>query len=73
MFLKYHLGDEVKSYNYVVSIDERGVGNFYDENTAYLISKNLDETILQNLSTIRKPREFENIYYNTILKGFREG
>ena len=63
-----YVGDEVKSYNYVVSVDERGVGNFSDENTAYLISKNLDDTILQNLSTIRKPREFENIYYNSILK-----
>jgi len=63
-----YVGDEVKSYNYVVSVDERGVGNFSDENTAYLISKNLDETILQNLSTIRKPRDFEKIYYNSILK-----
>lgn len=63
-----YVGDEVKSYNYVVSVDERGVGNFFDEDTAYLISKNLDDTILQNLSTIRKPREFQNIYYNTILK-----
>jgi hypothetical protein len=63
-----YIGDEVKSYNYVVSVDERGIGNFYDDSTTYLISKNLDDTILQNLSTIRKPREFENIYYNTILK-----
>lgn len=63
-----YLGDEIRSYNYTVSVDERGVGNFYDESTSYLISKNLDDTILQNLSTIRKPRDFENIYYNTILK-----
>ncbi|PRR83299.1 hypothetical protein [Clostridium vincentii] len=63
-----YAGDEVKSYNYVVSVDERGVGNFSDEDTAYLISKNLDDTILQNLSIIRKPRDFEDIYYNTILK-----
>lgn len=63
-----YVGDEVKSYNYVVSVDERGVGNFSDGDTAYLISKNLDDTILQNLSIIRKPRDFEDIYYNTILK-----
>jgi len=63
-----YLGDEVKSYNYVVSVDERGVGNFYNDSTTYLISKNLDDTILQNLSIIRKPRDFENIYYDTILK-----
>lgn len=63
-----HMGDEVKSYNYVVSVDERGVGNFYDENNSYLVSKSLDDSITQNLSFIRKPREFEDIYYNSILQ-----
>ena len=62
------MGDEVKSYNYVVSVDERGVGNFYDENNSYLVSKSLDDSITQNLSFIRKPREFEDIYYNSILQ-----
>ena len=63
-----YMGDEVKSYNYVVSVDERGVGNFYDENNSYLVSKSLDDSITQNLSFIRKPREFEDIYYNSILQ-----
>ena len=63
-----YMGDEVKSYNYVVSVDERGVGNFYDENNSYLVSKSLDDSITQNLSFIRKPREFEEIYYNSILQ-----
>lgn len=63
-----YMGDEVKSYNYVVSVDERGVGNFYDENNSYLVSKSLDDSITQNLSFIRKPRDFEDIYYNSILQ-----
>lgn len=63
-----HIGEEVKSYKYVVSVDERGVGNFYDDEKSYSISKNLDDTILQNLSFIRKPREFQRIYYNSILE-----
>ena len=62
-----HMGEDIKSYKYIVSVDERGVGNFYDEEKNYSISKNLDETILQNLSFIRKPREFQRIYYNSIL------
>ena len=62
-----HIGEDVKSYKYAVSVDERDVGNFYDDNKAYEISKNLDDTIIQNLSFIRKPREFQNIYYNSIL------
>lgn len=67
-YFEIYIGDEVKKYNYAVSVDERGVGNFYDEDNCYLVSKNLDDTILQNLSTIRKPRNFEDIYYNSILK-----
>lgn len=63
-----HIGEEVKCYKYVVSVDERGVGNFYDDEKSYSISKNLDDTILQNLSFIRKPREFQRIYYNSILE-----
>lgn len=63
-----YIGDDVKSYQYVVSVDERGVGNFYDDENSYLISKSLDDTILQNLSTIRKPKNFEDIYYDSILE-----
>lgn len=66
--VEVYFGDEVKSYNYVVSVDERGVGNFYDDNNVYLISQKLDDTILSNLSTIRKPKNFEDIYYNSILE-----
>lgn len=66
--VEVYVGDEVKSYNYVVSIDERGVGNFYDEDNVYLISQKLDDTILSNLATIRKPKNFEDIYYNSILE-----
>ncbi|MGL4772006.1 MAG: hypothetical protein ACRC2K_00425 [Clostridium sp.] len=63
-----HFGEEVKKYNYVVGVNERGQGNFYDENNAYTVPKNLDQTILQNLSFIRKPRDFNDIYYNSISK-----
>lgn len=63
-----HMGDDVKKYNYVVYLDEKGVGNFYDDSNSYKISNNLDETILQNLSFVRKPRDFEGVYYDSILK-----
>lgn len=62
------IGDDVKKYEYVVGADERGVGNFYNEDKAFSVSKNLENTIMQNLSFIRKPRDFEYIYYQSILK-----
>lgn len=68
VFEVHMVGDKVKKYSYVVSSTEKGRGNFYSKNKAYEISKNLDATILQNLEFIRKPRSFEDIYYNSILK-----
>lgn len=58
------MGDEVKQYNYVVGAYE---GNFYNDEASFTVSKRLDEGILQNLSIIRKPRDFEYIYYEPIL------
>ncbi|MGL5347164.1 MAG: hypothetical protein ACRDA3_07425 [Peptostreptococcaceae bacterium] len=59
------MGDEVKKFNYVVGAYD---GNFYDESMSFTVSKRLDEGIIQNLSFIRKPRDFEYIYYNSILE-----
>lgn len=58
------MGDEVKKYNYVVGAYE---GNFYNDEMSFTVSKRLDEGILNNLSVIRKPRDFEYIYYQPIL------
>lgn len=58
------LGDEVKKFNYIVGAYD---GNFYDDEVNFTVSKRLDESIIQNLSIIRKPRDFEYIYYDSIL------
>lgn len=63
-----HIGEEVKKYEYVVGANERNKGNFYDDDHIFSISKSLDNTIMQNLSFIRKPRDFEYVYYQSILK-----
>lgn len=63
-----YIGEEVKNYQYVVGANERGTGNFYNEEKAFSVPKNLENTIMQNLSFIRKPRDFEYIYYQSILK-----
>ena len=57
------MGNEVKQFNYVVGAYE---GNFYDDEMSFTVSKRLDEGILQNLSIISKPRDFEYIYYEPI-------
>ncbi|WP_343216354.1 hypothetical protein [Clostridium simiarum] len=65
---EFHEGDEkVHKFNYVVGIQEKGLGNFYDDNKAYVVSKRVDNDIIKNMSTLRKPRTFEELYYNSIL------
>lgn len=62
------IGEDVKKYSYVVGANSSRVGNFYDDENAFSVPKNLENTIMQNLSFIRKPRNFEYIYYESILK-----
>ncbi|MDY3827419.1 MAG: hypothetical protein SOZ71_01360 [Clostridium sp.] len=63
-----YYGEEVKKYSYVAYLEDSDVGNFYDENKSYYVSKNLDQKILQNLSFIRKTKDFDKIYYDSILE-----
>ena len=63
-----YIGEEVKVYQYVVGNNESDTGNFYNEDKAFSVPKNLENTIMQNLSFIRKPRDFQYIYYQSILK-----
>ncbi|NLZ34195.1 hypothetical protein [Clostridium isatidis] len=58
------IGDKIEEYNYIVGDYN---GNFYNDERIFTMPKRLDEAIMQNLSIIRKPRDFEYIYYNTIL------
>lgn len=62
---EFDLGDEVKKFYYVVGSDE---GNFYNDEMTFSVSKRLDEGIIQNLSFVRKPRDFDYVYYNSILE-----
>ena len=61
---EFKIGDEVEKFNYIVGAHE---GNFYNETNSFTVSSRLDEGIMKNLSFIRKPRDFEYIYYNSIL------
>ena len=61
---EFQLGDELKEFYYVVGTDE---GNFYNDENIFSVSNRLDEGIIKNLSVIRKPRDFDYIYYQSIL------
>ena len=63
-----YIGENINKYSYVVGENSSRIGNFYDDENAFSIPKTLENTIMQNLSFIRKPRSFEYIYYESILK-----
>ena len=62
---EFDLGDEVKKFYYVVGSES---GNFYNDTDVYTVSNRIDEVIIQNLWFIRKPNEFNYIYYKPILE-----
>lgn len=61
---EFKIGEDVEKFNYIVGAHE---GNFYNDTNSFTVSSRLDEGIMKNLSFIRKPRDFEYIYYNSIL------
>ncbi len=67
VFEIHEWGKEPHKFNYVVGVQEKGVGNFYADK-AYVVSKRIDNDIIRNLSVLRKPREFGVLYYDVIFK-----
>ncbi len=62
---EFYTRDEIQEFYYVVGSDS---GNFYNDENIFTTSSRLDEGIIQNLSFIRQPRDFQYIYYESILK-----
>ncbi len=67
VFEFYEGADKVHRFSYVVGIQKKGLGNFYGDNKSYVVSTRVDNDIIKNLSTLRKPRAFEDLYYDVIL------
>lgn len=59
--------NKVYKFNYVTGLGKSDGGNFYSDNKIYQVSKQLDSDIISSLWTIRKPKEFQKIYYGMIL------
>lgn len=65
---EFHEGpDKIHKFSYVAGLQKKGVGNFYSDDKSYMVSKRVDNDIIKNLSNLRKPRAFEELYYNVIL------
>jgi hypothetical protein len=61
-------GDTVHKFNYVTGLEKKDVGNLYNDDKKYIVSKRIDNDIIKNLWNLRKPREFEKVYYGSFLQ-----
>ena len=55
-------------FNYIVGIDKKDSGNFYNGDNVYLVSKNIDTNIITNFGVMNEPRNFKDVYYESILE-----
>ena len=68
IFEMYEGVDKVHKFNYIAGLDEKDGANLYSEDKSYIVSKRIDNDIIQNFWNIRKPIDFKSVYYDSILK-----
>lgn len=68
IFEMYEGIDKVHKFNYIAGLDEKDGANLYSENKSFIVSKRIDNDIIQNFWNIRKPIDFKTVYYDSILK-----
>jgi len=68
IFEMYEGVDKVHKFDYIAGLDDKDGANLYSKDKSYIVSKRIDNDIIQNFWNIRKPIDFETIYYDSILK-----
>lgn len=59
---------KIYKFNYVAGLTQKDIGNLYSEGKVYAVSKRIDSDIIKNFWNVRKPKEFEYVYYESIIK-----
>ncbi|SHI03376.1 hypothetical protein [Clostridium grantii] len=60
--------ETIKEFYYVAGVDKTDSANFYNSNESYIVSKRLDNDIIKYFWNIRRPSDFNTVYYENILK-----
>lgn len=67
IFEFHNLDGDIFYYEYVAGISEEEKANFYSEEKSYLVTDRIDNNLIRNLYSIRKPKFFEDIYYGSLV------
>ncbi|OFI05486.1 hypothetical protein CLOACE_16440 [Clostridium acetireducens DSM 10703] len=68
IFEMYEGHNKIHKFKYVAGLDKKDGGNLYNNNKVYIVSKRIDNDIIKNFWNIRKPKDFEKVYYNSIVE-----
>jgi len=68
IFEMYEGVDKVHKFNYIAGLDKKDGANLYSADKSYIVSKRIDNDIIQNFWNIRKPIDFQTVYYDSISK-----
>jgi hypothetical protein len=64
--------NKIHKFNYVAGLDKSDSGNLYSDNKIYVVSKRIDNDIIKSFWTIRKPKDFKEVYYGSIIDTLSE-
>jgi hypothetical protein len=67
-FEMYEGSKVVHKFNYIAGLDKKDAGNFYNDTNTYIVSKRIDNDIIKSFWNIRSPKDFQKIYYESILQ-----
>lgn len=59
--------DKIHTFKYIAGVSEKNKGNLYGGNKIYSVSNRIDNNIISSLWDIRKPKDFNIVYYKSIL------
>jgi hypothetical protein len=59
--------NKVHKFNYIAGLDKKDSGNLYSNDKIYVVSKRIDNDIIKSFWTIRKPKDFEEVYYGSMI------
>nr|WP_286207950.1 hypothetical protein [Clostridium caldaquaticum] len=59
--------NKVYKFNYIAGLDKKDAGNLYSDDKIYIVSKRIDNDIIKNFWNVRKPNDFNEVYYGTLL------
>jgi hypothetical protein len=59
--------NKVHKFNYIAGLEKKDSGNLYSNDKIYVVSTRIDNDIIKSFWTIRKPKDFKQIYYGSMI------